>query len=346
MSFNLNYSTSPPPPPPYQIIAGGYAAKPQPDPKRTGYIFGGWYHESSCTNQVNFSSYPITSNKTFYAKWVQPPVISGSTTICSGTQYSFSASNWQTGVYKWDRSTNLSWGTKNDITQTPIDVKANGSGAGYVRILDSSGTEVKSFPVWVGPPTVTGISGPSTAKAGGPIPFSVSQTGGTSSTWTAGGNYNVWTYGINDCDIEFYSNGSWNVKANVTNQCGSVASANHTIKIMGGGNGSGTCPFCNGVGCPKCVPLWSPPYPNPAGTTINIDMDTQAQTIKEARGIKTDLTYDFRLYDMQGNLVLQTTAKSGSVQINVENLPAGAYFLHIYDGVSEKPEIKQVKIER
>jgi len=45
-------------------------------------------------------------------------------------------------------------------------------------------------------------------------------------------------------------------------------------------------------------------------------------------------------------MVRQTTTKDGTIQFNVSNLPAGAYYLHIYDDVNNKPEIKQVLIEK
>ena len=36
----------------------------------------------------------------------------------------------------------------------------------------------------------------------------------------------------------------------------------------------------------------------------------------------------------------------GTVQFNVSNLPKGNYLLHIYDGVSSKPEIQQIMVQR
>jgi len=60
--------------------------------------------------------------------------------------------------------------------------------------------------------------------------------------------------------------------------------------------------------------------------------------------ISTD--FDVRLFDGFGNLVRQTATKGGSVQFNVSNLPVGIYYLHVYDGVSDKPEIYQIIVER
>jgi len=49
--------------------------------------------------------------------------------------------------------------------------------------------------------------------------------------------------------------------------------------------------------------------------------------------------------DTKGNLQRQVTASSGtSVQLNVSDLPNGNYYLHIYDGISDKPQIQQIII--
>ncbi len=39
------------------------------DPIRSGYTFGGWYKDASCTNAWNFDTDVVTSNVTLYAKW-------------------------------------------------------------------------------------------------------------------------------------------------------------------------------------------------------------------------------------------------------------------------------------
>ena len=76
VSFNLN--GAPGTPPPAQTVGhGDYAAKPSPDPGWTSYIFGGWhYWPNGSGNPINFSTEPITSNKTFYAKWTSATNIS------------------------------------------------------------------------------------------------------------------------------------------------------------------------------------------------------------------------------------------------------------------------------
>ncbi len=52
----------------------GFVTKPSPDPFRAGYFLQGWYDNIYLSGSpVNFASYPINSNKTFYAKWGQSP---------------------------------------------------------------------------------------------------------------------------------------------------------------------------------------------------------------------------------------------------------------------------------
>ncbi len=51
------------------IESGSKVTKPA-DPVRSGYIFGGWYRESSCTTKWNFESDTVTSSITLYAQWL------------------------------------------------------------------------------------------------------------------------------------------------------------------------------------------------------------------------------------------------------------------------------------
>lgn len=51
-----------------KVKAGGTISAPTA-PTRSGYVFGGWYKESSCTTEWNFSSDKVNSDITLYAKW-------------------------------------------------------------------------------------------------------------------------------------------------------------------------------------------------------------------------------------------------------------------------------------
>ena len=99
---------------------------------------------------------------------------------------------------------------------------------------------------------------------------------------------------------------------------------------------------------------YSMAYPNPASNTLNIEINQEVyaqaksseQTISGAKQQKTDPAFDIRLYDGQGNIVQRAQNKGGTAQFNVSNLPAGIYYLHVYDGISDKPEVQQIMVER
>ena len=61
--------------------------------------------------------------------------------------------------------------------------------------------------------------------------------------------------------------------------------------------------------------------------------------------MREEPVYDLRLYDGQGNLLRQQKTKGSTVQFNVSALPNGIYYLHIYDGVSDTPEMRQIVVE-
>ena len=94
-------------------------------------------------------------------------------------------------------------------------------------------------------------------------------------------------------------------------------------------------------------------YPNPASNTLNIEIDREAiaqakameQTTTGAKRLNTDPVYDIRLYDGQGKLLRNAKARDGKIEFNVSNLPNGIYYLHIYDGVSDKPDMRQIIVE-
>ena len=94
-------------------------------------------------------------------------------------------------------------------------------------------------------------------------------------------------------------------------------------------------------------------YPNPASDILQIEFDQQGiaqakalqQTTTDAKSIKTDPTYDIRLYDGQGNMLRQQFTKGGNVQFNVASLANGVYYLHIYDGTDNKPEMRQIVVQ-
>jgi len=103
------------------------------------------------------------------------------------------------------------------------------------------------------------------------------------------------------------------------------------------------------ISCGRSLPVIV--YPNPvSGDILTIELEAKALVrTKHMQSHTRDAqepVFDIRLYDGQGNLLRQTFTKSNTEQFNVSNLPAGLYYLHVYDGISDKPEIKQIIVER
>ncbi|MBQ8118093.1 MAG: InlB B-repeat-containing protein, partial [Lachnospiraceae bacterium] len=57
------------PAPTAQTVAYGAKATTPTAPTETGYTFGGWYREASCTNAWTFDTDTVTGDTTLYAKW-------------------------------------------------------------------------------------------------------------------------------------------------------------------------------------------------------------------------------------------------------------------------------------
>lgn len=70
---------------------------------------------------------------------------------------------------------------------------------------------------------------------------------------------------------------------------------------------------------------------------------------QQARAFNTTFAqqkqYDIRLFNLQGSLVRAVQSKGEQVSLDVSGLPGGNYFLHIYDGKSDKPLVQQIVIK-
>ena len=144
-------------------------------PTKTGYIFDGWYKESSCTTEWNFSSDKVTENITLYARWtLEPPsvMITGAPeeSVTYGTSVSLTASvthnvsglNYTYQWYKGD--TKLTDQTESKLTLT--DVADSGEYKVEVTATDTNGqmtTAVASQMVSITPAPVA-IPDPSDMK--------------------------------------------------------------------------------------------------------------------------------------------------------------------------------------
>ena len=57
---------------PQDIVDGGKVVKPA-DPSESGWIFGGWYKENTCTNAWDFDNDVVTEDTELFAKWTEDP---------------------------------------------------------------------------------------------------------------------------------------------------------------------------------------------------------------------------------------------------------------------------------
>jgi hypothetical protein len=80
-------------------------------------------------------------------------------------------------------------------------------------------------------------------------------------------------------------------------------------------------------------------YPNPASDILTIELDASSTK-------RIVSTYNLRLYNILGDLVHSIQTKDSRVEFNVANLPNGIYYLHIYDGIGNAPEVQKVIVRR
>ena len=55
-----------------KVKKGNKVSRPSPDPEKEGFIFGGWFKDSGCTDDWDFSNDTVSAKITLYAKWTVP----------------------------------------------------------------------------------------------------------------------------------------------------------------------------------------------------------------------------------------------------------------------------------
>ncbi len=285
--------------------------------------------------------YDTPYDNTYLRFYIRTPTISGpsNSKVCYGLSATFTATNWQSG-YSWSCSSNITI-TSGQGTNT---VSVTGSGTsepGWVSVR-FNGSELTRYNVSVDSPPVIGatIDGPATTMAGVRNTYGVAASRpGYWFTWTHNtfssvvATYTVGT--MNYADVVFNSSGNLWVEVYARNACGVSSTVRKYVTVS-----------------PNDSLLWSF-YPNPASYILNIEMDREAiaqaksleQATLDAKRLKTDLTYDIRLYDGQGNMLRRKTTKGGKTEFDVSSLSNGIYYLHIYDGVNDKPQMRQIVVE-
>ena len=291
---------------------------------KQGWQVEGWYLNGSKISGSASFNYAPSASCTLIAKFTLiPPIITGPNLICSGSSQSFSASNWQSGFY-WDKSSNLN--LSSPTTNATVTVSANGTGAAYLYVKNSNGATIATHHVLVGVP-LGGISatysysgnciGYARISFHNTANFTVTEYGWEVTSGTVAPHPMGWDNIPGDMAMIINGRGSLYVKAK--NDCG--WSPRELV--------------CNLTPCSSSSNV----YPNPASNTVHIEMDAEAAKFSEHP------TYDIRLYDSLGILLRQTKTKDDKVEFDVANLSNGFYYLHIYDGVSDAPEVQQIVVK-
>ena len=312
-------------------VAGKYESK-----------WGSWYvirHNPDSVPYVN------PKNRRYYVK---TPTISGPSEMCSNSTATFSVSP-PNSIYTWTCSSNL---TAEEGFSHYKNFTANGNGQAWVAV-SIDGNEVFRFYVWLGVPSVNvsydvvgrvvlppgTLIQPTDVFIGDTVLFhSNAQPTTASVTWTStamqyspNGSANIYYIFQDGGGLSGY-----NIKATATNSCGSTSS---TLNLY-----------------PSPVPIkkLATSYPNPVSDVLNITIDASAsqnqsrqQGSADTKSLQTAATtYDVRLYNRHGRLLRQATTQGDNVvQFNVTHLRDGIYYLHIYDGVGNKPEIHQIMVK-
>ena len=232
--------------------------------------------------------------------------------------------------------------------QTPIgeygrfDMSWTGGGTSSTRLSDWLAPGLSSPPTTLNGtppsnlPTIFSIFGNNQVDVnGGDYFYEVISACATPTTyfWEVTGMpsncYRIVYNGSSETNINFYCSGTYSIGVTVSNQCGS-AYLSKTVSTYRGLNSS---PFTV--------------YHNPVDDVLFIDIDHQAIFSKYANSVTTsrNITCEFKLYDITGILVAQTKTSGNKVQINVSSLPDGIYILHLYDGISNQPETKQIIVK-
>ena len=263
------------------------------------------------------------------------PVISGPSTVCSGSYSSYSVSNAPAGY---------TWGCESSLAQNPNNpnqfkaASSSSSGTSFVYIKNSSGVLIAQKEVVANFPTKQYVKVFPVAynywyDAFVPVNF-----------YPDAVKYNwEWAYPYPSSEVYFYQpstqplcasvqiygKNSYTLLGKTVNACG-TASFNtiyFTFYIANKGSAGNSLA-----------------YPNPVSDILSVDVDALAEQ-SAAVAQRQAPTYDIRLYDEQGNILRQQKAKSGTVQFNVSNLPDGIYYLHIYDSINSIPVMQQIIVE-
>lgn len=122
------------------VISGSTASKPS-DPAVSGWTFGGWYQDATCSVAFDFAT-PITTNVTLYAKWTEDTSSTVYYTVVGGGNSSFTSGNASDIVVTVKRSESDDT-CFSHFTGVQIDGTALVNGTDYTAVAGSTVITIK-----------------------------------------------------------------------------------------------------------------------------------------------------------------------------------------------------------
>ncbi|MBP3519015.1 MAG: zinc-dependent metalloprotease [Parabacteroides sp.] len=256
-------------------------------------------------------------------------VTSNSSFVNNSTNVTFTASPFPAGMFTWS-------GHPMDLVSTSgasATFKTGRDGTSYATIKTASGASM-SGSVYVGKPVIT-IEGPNRTPNTGYAKYRAEYDGRCSPTsfeWILNPQGNNSVYGANTStfDIAFYQTGSYQIVVRAANKYGMGEYTVSGVTVYDANNSAAMIA-----------------YPNPANQTLYVDFSSVGE--QQAKAINSvpvqQKQYDIRLFNLQGSLVRSVQSKGEQISFDVSGLPGGNYFLHIYDGESQKPLVQQIVIK-
>ena len=252
------------------------------------------------------------------------------TLLCYGFDANISVTNPPNG-FTWGSSSNLQIVETGNNTVRVVATSGTSEDEGSLEWVNikENGVEVARTEIWVGPPGVTGITGPDYVSSYGRYTAVYNPLSNPSFYWSIGSDWNSQTYNIygygNYADAYFYNSNSYYLELEACNSCGCIEGVGKSIYAY----------------VHSSSPVSS--YPNPVNDVLHLELNSQATTSLQRASAAT---YEIRLYNQYGIPLRSITITNGSKeQLNVSNLPDGTYFLHIYDGINPVPEKRQIVVK-
>jgi hypothetical protein len=303
---------------------------------------------TGCNNQSGTLTAVVNGNNITKSIQASAPYVSGPDFLCWQSSATFTLEDAPAGYTIMWTGNNMTPANNNPGTSMVFTAPTIYGGWVVANILDTNNYPIVQIPKYVKGDKVQSIGGPSSIPEGGYGSYGANMTcpGIPTLTWTLQmeGGFYVSQTTTNQIPINVYSNRQSILKPNLRTTWYLTVDG-VTKKITA--EGDAILKFTQGRGETSHYIV----YPNPVSDILYVEINQEAidwvKALEQTTDRKSlqDPTFDIRLYDHQGNMKRRASSKGGIVEFNVSNLPIGVYYLHIYDGVSETPEIRQIIVE-